>query len=297
MIIRSIRRCRRQSKCVETHSLSFVTLFSLSFQLLNISCSSPSWLIYVDYLNSLIVSGIQATVYLSLKNLLVALTDDNVERRCFASIVIQLNDRRLSFDPTLDRSTSQLSIKEIVDQWMEAFVLRAQLVVPLGNDRTSSFVPLLLSDPLINELKEKIDQLIDGTCQQCEQLFRSFDEYSFLYELPVNQCFELFLHGHKRISSSPPPKNFLQEQDAGRRCVHIFVHLSLSLLNGDVLVFQLLAALQVRSLSSSHPHHPHCTCAHAPLLVQKCLFSWFDAQRRRDRSSGKILPLSNDKQR
>ena len=232
MLIRSIRLCRRPSRFVETLSLP-LRPSSLLFQLLNISCSSPSWLTYVDYLNSLIVSGIQATVYLSLKNLLLALTDDvDDERRCFVSIVIQLNDRRLSFDPTLDRSTSQLSVKEIVDQWMEAFVLRAQLIVPLGNDRTSSFVPLLLADPLINELREKIDQLIDETCHKCEQLFRSFDEYAFLYELPVNQSFELFLHGHKRLTPShstpPPAKNVLHEQDAGRRFVHFPFPFSLS---------------------------------------------------------------------
>lgn len=249
MPIRSTRLCRRPSRFVETRSPPHPP-HPLLFQLLNISCSSPSWLTHVDYLNSLIISGIQATIYLSLKNLLLALADD--ERRCFVSIVIQLNDRRLSFDPTLDRSTSQLSVKEIVDQWLEAFVLRAQLVVPLGNDRPSSFVAQLLSDPLINELREKIDQLIDETCQQCEQLFRSFDEYAFLYELPVNQSFELFLHGHKRTSPShsvplPPSKNVGHEQDAGRR----FVHLPFSLLNVHLLVFQFLSSLQVRSLSSS----------------------------------------------
>jgi hypothetical protein len=51
------------------------------------------------------------------------------------------------------------------------------------------------------------------------EIIRSFfPNIHLLYQLPVNQSFQLFLNEDKRIKSSTP-NNFINEQDAGRRSV------------------------------------------------------------------------------
>jgi dynein heavy chain len=180
-----------------------------------VSLASPSWLNYLDYLNSLILNGIKATSLISMKNMLVAMTDQNKE---VISIVVQLNDCELSFEPPLVPLTSELSLEEILLKWIESFINRGDLIDILGNDKTTRFSEMINQDPLIVELREKILQLIEETCLESLKLFEAFSQYSFLYQLPVNQSFQLFLHGDKRIKSATQ-KNFLNEQDAGRRLV------------------------------------------------------------------------------
>ncbi len=182
---------------------------------MGVSLASPSWLNYLDYLNSLILNGIKATSLISMKNMLVAMTDQNKE---VISIVVQLNDCELSFEPPLVPLTSELSLEEILLKWIESFINRGDLIDILGNDKTTRFSEMINQDPLIVELREKILQLIEETCLESLKLFEAFSQYSFLYQLPVNQSFQLFLHGDKRIKSATQ-KNFLNEQDAGRRLV------------------------------------------------------------------------------
>jgi dynein heavy chain len=150
-----------------------------------------------------------------MKNMLISMSDQNIE---VISIVVQLNDCELSFEPPLIPLTSELSLEEILLNWINSFINRGDLIELLGSDKTTKFSQIINQDPLIIELREKLSQLIDESCFESLKLFEAFAQYSFLYQLPVNQSFQLFLNGDKRIKSSTP-KNFLNEQDAGRRLV------------------------------------------------------------------------------
>jgi dynein heavy chain len=180
-----------------------------------VSSASPAWLNYLDYLNSLILNGLKATSLISMKNMLIAMSNQNNE---VISIVVQLNDCELSFEPPLVPLTSESSLEEILLEWINSFINRGDLIDLLGNDKTNKFSQIINQDPLIIELREKINQLIEETCLESLKLFEAFSQYAFLYQLPVNQSFQLFLNGDKRIKSSTQ-KNFLNEQDAGRRLV------------------------------------------------------------------------------
>ena len=137
------------------------------------------------------------------------------------SIVIQLNDCQLSFEPPLIPMTSQLSLEEIFKDWIESFINRGDLINLLGFNQEikETFTDLILEDSIIFDLKEKLNQIIEETCQQCLEILHLFSDYSFLYQYPVNQSFQLFLNGEKKQKLSTP-KNFLNEQDAGRRFVY-----------------------------------------------------------------------------
>ncbi len=183
--------------------------------MVGVSSASPAWLNYLDYLNSLILNGLKATSLISMKNMLIAMSNQNNE---VISIVVQLNDCELSFEPPLVPLTSESSLEEILLEWINSFINRGDLIDLLGNDKTNKFSQIINQDPLIIELREKINQLIEETCLESLKLFEAFSQYAFLYQLPVNQSFQLFLNGDKRIKSSTQ-KNFLNEQDAGRRLV------------------------------------------------------------------------------
>ena len=145
--------------------------------------------------------------------MLVAMTNQETE---VLSIVVQLNDCQLSFEPPLNPLTSQLSLGEILVEWIHSFVHRGDLIDLLGDEKTAQFSQIIEQDPLIVELHDKTTLLIEEACDESLKLFEAFAQYEFLYQLPVNQSFQLFLSGDKRIKSSTP-KNFLNEQDAGRR--------------------------------------------------------------------------------
>jgi len=150
-----------------------------------------------------------------MKNMLISMSDQNTE---VISIVVQLNDCELSFEPPLVPLTSELSLEEILLNWINSFINRGDLIELLGSDKTTKFSQIINQDPLIIELREKLSQLIDESCFESLKLFEAFSQYSFLYQLPVNQSFQLFLNGDKRIKSSTT-KNFLNEQEVGRRLV------------------------------------------------------------------------------
>jgi hypothetical protein len=178
------------------------------------SHSSPSWLNYLSYLNGFVLNGLKATTLISLKNLFIHLSDSS---QPIISIVVQLNDKQLSFRPPLIALTSELSLEEIFQSWMLQYLHRGDLIEILGEDnQKESFTHLIEEDELIIELKSKIEEILRETSSECLNLFQVFAQYSFLYQLPVNQSFQLFLTGEKRVKSTTP-KNFLNEQDAGRR--------------------------------------------------------------------------------
>ena len=178
------------------------------------SHSSPCWLNYLSYLNSFVFNGLKATTLISLKNLFIHLSDSSEP---IISIVVQLNDKELSFQPPLIAVTSELSLEEIFQSWMSEYLHRGDLISILGeDDHKDSFTNLIAEDEYIIELKSKIEEILHETSSECLNLFQVFSQYSFLYQLPVNQSFQLFLTGEKRVKSTTP-KNFLNEQDAGRR--------------------------------------------------------------------------------
>ena len=190
---------------------------------MGISSSSPSWVHYLSYLNSFVFNGLQATTLISLKNLFIRMSSGVSP---LVSIVVQLNDRHLSFAPPLVPLTSELSLEEIFQGWISLYLHRGELIDVLGDEqRRESFSAMISEDPLIGELTTKIEEILGETSRECLNLFEVFSQYSFLYQLPVNQSFQLFLAGEKRVKSSTP-KNFLNEQDAGRRFV-AFLSLSL----------------------------------------------------------------------
>ncbi len=183
--------------------------------MVGVSSASPAWLNYLDYLNSLILNGLKATSLISMKNMLIAMSNQNNE---VISIVVQLNDCELSFEPPLVPLTSESSLEEILLEWINSFINRGDLIDLLGNDKTNKFSQIINQDPLIIELREKIAHLIEETCFESIKFFDEFSQYSYLYQVSVNQSFQLFLHGTRRTKSTSP-KNFLNEQEAGRRLV------------------------------------------------------------------------------
>lgn len=191
------------------YSINFI------FKVVAVSSASPSWLNYLDYLNSLILEGIKATSLISMKNMFISMTNEINQA---LSIVVQLNDCQLSFEPPLVPLTSELSLGEILVQWINSFINRGDLIDVLGYDKIVKYSQLINQDSSIIELREKINILIEETCLESLKLFEAFSQYSFLYNLPVNQSFELFLNGDRKVKSTSP-KNFLNEQDAGRRFV------------------------------------------------------------------------------
>ncbi len=72
----------------------------------------------------MILNGIKATSLISMKTMLVAMTDPNKE---VISIVEQLNDCELSFEPSLVPLTSELSLEEILLKWILNRLLIAEI--------------------------------------------------------------------------------------------------------------------------------------------------------------------------
>lgn len=172
---------------------------------------------YLDCFNKIIFNGIKATSLLSMKKMFVRMID---AERPMLSIMIQLKDKSLSFEPPLKGLTSETSLEETLKSWIDSFIDRGSLVQYLNveRDETMNFRDLIFDDPTVVSIRDDLFALIDETCKQAEDLFKVFLDYSFLYENAVNQSFDSFLSGEKRVSSSTV-KNFLNEQEAGRRFV------------------------------------------------------------------------------
>ena len=188
-----------------------------NLQMVGISSSSPCWLNYLAYLNRYLLNGLKATSLINLKNMYIQMNENAAP---ILSILVQLNDCQLTFEPPLIGETSQLSLEEILHQWIDSYLNRAEFIPMLTHEETpkESFTSYLIDDPTIVELKGKIADQIHQTSSEAMKLFEVFSQYAFLYQLPVNQSFQLFLNGEKKTKSSTP-KNFLNEQDAGRRSV------------------------------------------------------------------------------
>ncbi|XP_070202269.1 uncharacterized protein [Littorina saxatilis] len=182
-------------------------IIQTSFEVVQISQASPAWQDYIDYIDAIVLDGLKQSTLSSLRTMLNTLVqanmldpddnDEDDEERTLPILTIRLEliENNVAFRPPLDQTSSVVSVQELVQRWLAAFVARGRLVKMLG--AKGSYEDYVAADEEVKQLLSDITQLVDDNAEECKKLLEVFKEYAFLWQQDVNQTFQDFLNGLK----------------------------------------------------------------------------------------------------
>ena len=82
------------------------------------------------------------------------------------TIRLELIDKIVAFRPPLDQNTSDVSVQETVDKWLECFLSRGSLVRMLGGK--GSYHEYIQMDEEVQQLVEHINKLVKDNSEECK---------------------------------------------------------------------------------------------------------------------------------
>ncbi|XP_063809812.1 uncharacterized protein LOC135027842 isoform X3 [Pseudophryne corroboree] len=176
------------------------SLVEQSFVACGISEASPAWQEFIMHIDAVVLQGLKKVTISSLAALLNTLLDcDHV---AILSIEVELINDEVAFNPPLDQSTSDTSVKENIEEWLKMFLLRGSLLKGLSAMAKVGYQDYVSEDEDTLQLIGHILQQVENGVLECQALLDVFANYSYLWKKDVNEEFQLFIHGKQRLTIS-----------------------------------------------------------------------------------------------
>ncbi|KAM4795913.1 dynein axonemal heavy chain 9-like [Rhinophrynus dorsalis] len=186
-------------------------LVQQSFIACGISEASPPWQDYIMHIDALVLQGLKKVTITTLASMLNSLLDcDNVP---ILSVDVQLINSEAAFNPPLDRSTSDRSVIEIVEEWLEIFLLRGSCVKGLSSFAKGGYQEYLSEDDEALQLIGHILQQMEKSMLDCQALLEVFKNYTSVWKQDINVEFQNFLHGKQSVKPSVVEEGSVYEVD------------------------------------------------------------------------------------
>ena len=225
-------------KEITKHGNRIHALIATSLRAVETSEASPGWQDYINFTNEIIYNGFRKSSWQSLSHMHAAMalalaatrtspatnassdTDTPAtgaaasKLRPFVCINLELIDNKLLFDPPLDRNNNFSNLQEILFEFINSFISRGSYMFVLGNARaTTTYDQLVARDEATFDMVNKINTLIERTCDACQKVADKFAAFDFLWKKDINVAFDEFLRGQASLASMrrqrPPSKNFM----------------------------------------------------------------------------------------
>ncbi|KAM8977325.1 uncharacterized protein RCH25_043181 [Pelodytes ibericus] len=164
-----------------------------SFLSIGISEASPAWQDYIMGIDDLIFQGLKKVTISSLAALLNTLLDsENITILC---IEVELINKEVGFNPPLDKSTSDKSVMENMEEWLKVFLLRGSHIKALSTDVKGGYQVYMSEDEEVLQLIGHILQQVEKGVLECQALLETFHRFAYLWKKDVNVEFQNFLNG------------------------------------------------------------------------------------------------------
>ncbi|XP_069829066.1 uncharacterized protein [Dendropsophus ebraccatus] len=174
-------------------------LVQQSFAACSISEASPAWQEFVMHIDAIVLQGLKKVTISSLAALLNTLLDYHYAPAL--SIDIGLINGEVAFNPPLDKSTSDISIMENIEEWLKLFLLRGSHIKVLSSTVKGGYQEYVSEDEEALELVGLILQQVENGVTECQAFLEGLNKYSHLWKKDVHAEFQDFLHRKQRINS------------------------------------------------------------------------------------------------
>lgn len=169
-------------------------LLKESNKTLRISAGHPEWRSYVEFVNSVVVTGFTRVVQVSLnwlENQVNPAVIEEKEKPPMLQISINLNNNQVSFIPSVfdeDRAGVKASLRSWIDDTLKVGSLMKRL--DLGD---GSYVKELQEDVEVKRYMESIYKHVRENEDLCREFQKQYEKYSFLWTTDLQRMFSDFI--------------------------------------------------------------------------------------------------------
>ncbi|XP_056412427.1 uncharacterized protein LOC130355786 isoform X2 [Hyla sarda] len=176
-------------------------LVQQSFLACGISEASPAWQEFVMHIDAIVLQGLKKVTISSLAALLNTLLDYHAVPAF--SIDVELINGEVAFNPPLDKSTSDMSVMENIEEWLKIFLLRGSHIKGFSSTVKGGYQEYVSEDEETLELVGFILQEVENGVNECQAFLEGLNRYSFLWKKDVHAEFQDFLYGKQRVNTLP----------------------------------------------------------------------------------------------
>ncbi|KAG8587471.1 hypothetical protein GDO81_005673 [Engystomops pustulosus] len=171
-------------------------LVNQSFSACGVSEASPAWQEFIVHIDAIVLQDLKKVTISSLAALLNTTLDYNYAPAL--SIDVELINGKIAFNPPLDKSTSDISVMENIEEWLKMFLLRGSHVKGLSSSVQGGYQEYVSQDDEALELVGHILQQVENCVFECQEFLKGLNMYSYLWTKDVHAEFQDFLHGKQR---------------------------------------------------------------------------------------------------
>ncbi|XP_018424228.1 PREDICTED: dynein beta chain, flagellar outer arm-like [Nanorana parkeri] len=248
------------------------SLVQQSFVACGISEASPAWQEFIMHIDAIILQGLKKLTISSLAALLNTLLDH--EHIAVLNIDVELINGEVAFNPPLDRSTSDTSVMEDIEEWLKMFLLRGSHVQGLSSTVKEGYQEYVSKDSEALQLIGLIIQQAESGILECQALLQGFRSYSYLWKKDINVEFQNFLCGEQTVGRTPEKNS--NPLIVAERAFILPRDFSVHMMHGPLLDdfdSEISASKAVRDSIQGLPDHQQCRWIHVDFRPVKQVLS------------------------
>ncbi|KAL7445854.1 hypothetical protein ACHAXM_010428 [Skeletonema potamos] len=194
-------------------------------KVLHVSCNdSTDWRCYVEFINSLIVQGLSASVLASLRFLLDQIDPVSIQKeRRLPLFEIELNLNcfdGLHFQPPLGKVADKTGMSDLIDNIVGSICHISTLFVRVDDSSEGSYLKEIQSDLAVGSVVSALSDVVVANDEKCLVLQKDLDKYSYLWTTDLTSYFKDFCedativteHGSKLM-------DLTKFEDAIQKCI------------------------------------------------------------------------------
>lgn len=179
------------SKIKETGKTIHASLQSTN-KALRVSNASTDWKCYVEFVNSIVIGGLSSAIVTSLDFLLDQVDPESIQRSGrlpLVEIKLAMNESSdIAFQPPLGHAPNGKGMSDMIDTIIGSFFQISTLFKRLDAD--GSYLREMQSDFTVNNLLALISDAVANNDEKCIELRKSFEKFSYLWELDITSEFD-----------------------------------------------------------------------------------------------------------
>eukprot|EP00804_Cyclotella_cryptica_P025500 CCRYP_012000-RA/>CCRYP_012000-RA protein AED:0.01 eAED:0.01 QI:1390/1/1/1/1/1/4/5322/2834 len=191
-------------------------------KVLRVSNASSDWRCYLEFVNSVVVEGLSNAIMTSLDFLLDQIDPESIKRDgrlpLFEIKLVLEGSKGVAFQPPLGYTANKNGMSDMIDDIVGSFFQTSTLFKRL--DAEGTYMREVHSNLAINSVLAMLSDAIATNNQKCQELKKTFDKFSYLWETDLGSYFTKFCEDATIITKSGAKVLDIEKfESAIRQCV------------------------------------------------------------------------------
>lgn len=163
-------------------------------KVLRVSNASTNWRAYLEFVNTIVIDGLSSCITTSLQFLLKQIDSKSIVKEGkmpMIEINLELeNGKNIEFSPRLSNAEKRNGLSDMIDNIIGTFLQVSTLFKRL--DSEGRYLREMHTDISINGYLSLLSEAIDENEENCLELKKEFDSYSYLWKTDLTNYFSEF---------------------------------------------------------------------------------------------------------